>query len=284
MRPTRIDLEKAVVAITGGGRGIGRATATVFAQRGATVCIGDLDAEAAADAAGAIGHSAHPFALDVSSRESFDEFLDAVQRTLAPVDVLVNNAGIMPTGPFLAEDEWIAQATFAVNVGGVLNGMRAALPGMIERRRGHVVNVASLLGKIELPGLATYTASKHAIVGLTAGVRAELRGSGVTITTVLPSIVNTELSTGIALGLGRLIRVEPDDVARAIARSLDGRPKEVAVPGWLGLYPAIRPLIPGQLETLVRRLVRDDRAMNAVDREARAAYSERLARQASDAS
>jgi hypothetical protein len=159
--------------------------------------------------------------------------------------------------------------------------MRAVLPGLIERRRGHVVNVASLLGKTELPGLATYTASKHAVVGLTAAVRPELAGTGVTVTAVLPSIVNTELASGISLGLGRLIRVEPEDVAAAIVGSLDGRPRELAVPRWLGLYPALRPLIPDQLEALARKLIGDDKALTAVDPETRAAYEQRARGQAS---
>jgi NADP-dependent 3-hydroxy acid dehydrogenase YdfG len=280
MKPGKINLSTAVVAITGGGRGIGRATAERFAQAGAAVCIGDLDADAAADAAAAIGESGHPFALDVRSRESFEEFVAAASESVGPLDVLVNNAGIMPAGRFLDESDATTDTVWSVNVAGVVNGMRAVLPRMIERRRGHVVNVASLLGKTELPGLATYTASKHAVVGLTAAVRPELAGTGVTVTAVLPGIVNTELASGISLGLGRLIRVEPEDVADAIVGSLDGRPKELAVPRGLGLYPALRPLIPDQLEALVRRLIGDDKALTAVDPRARAAYEERSTGQA----
>jgi short-subunit dehydrogenase len=215
--------------------------------------------------------------LDVSSRESFEEFAAEARRTVGPIDVLVNNAGIMPAGRFLEESEETTAAIFAVNVAGVVNGMRTVLPGMVERRCGHVVNVASMLGKTELPGLASYTASKHAVVGLAAAVRAELAGTGVTVTTVLPSIVRTELSSGINLGLGRLIRVEPEDVAAAVVRSLDGRPKEMSVPRWLGLYPVLRPLIPEAVESLVRSALGDDRAITAVDARDRDAYEQRLA-------
>jgi short-subunit dehydrogenase len=185
----------------------------------------------------------------------------------------------MPAGPFLAEREKTTDATLEVNLRGVINGMRAVLPGMIERGRGHVVNVASMLGKAELPGLATYVASKHAVVGLTAAVRPELEGTGVTVSVVLPSIVNTELASGIALGLGRFIRVEPERVAEAVARTVDTRSKEVAVPSWLALYPAMRPLIPDRVEAAIRRLVGDDKALRAVDRAARAAYEQRATRQ-----
>jgi NADP-dependent 3-hydroxy acid dehydrogenase YdfG len=279
MKPGKIELADAVIAVTGGGRGIGLATARLFAQRGARVCIGDLDSATADDAADSIGAQARPFALDVGSRESFEEFAAAAQRTVGPIDVLVNNAGIMPAGRFLEESEETTAAIFSVNVAGVVNGMRTVLPGMIGRRRGHVVNVASMLGKTELPGLASYTASKHAVVGLAAAVRAELAGTGVTVTTVLPSIVKTELSSGINLGLGRLIRVGPEDVAAAVVGSLDGRPKELAVPRWLGLYPVLRPLIPDAVESLVRSALGDDRAITAVDAGGRDAYEQRLAAQ-----
>jgi NADP-dependent 3-hydroxy acid dehydrogenase YdfG len=279
VRPTKIDPGSATVAITGAGRGIGRATAELFAAKGATVCLGDIDADTVAEAAEQIGTNAHPFKLDVTSHDSFSDFLQAAERTAGPIDVLVNNAGIMPAGRFLDESDATTDAILAINIAGPVHGMRLALPGMIERKRGHVVNVASMLGKTELPGLATYVASKHAVVGLSAAVRTELGGTGVTITTILPGVVNTQLSSGITIPLARLIRVEPDDIAKAIVASLDGRPKEVAVPRWMGLYAAARPFIPGRIEQLVRRLVGDDRALADAASEGRAAYAERIAQQ-----
>jgi NADP-dependent 3-hydroxy acid dehydrogenase YdfG len=199
MSAPKIDLERAVVAITGAARGIGRVTAEEFARRGATVCLGDLDGAAVAVAASAIGSTAHPFRVDVRSRESFAEFVEAVARTAGPIDVLVNNAGVMAAGRFLEERAATTDTVLAVNLAGPMHGMRLVLPGMIDRGRGHIVNVASMLGKIEIPGLATYVASKHAVVGLTAAVRSELTGTGVTLTVVLPSVVNTELSSGIRI-------------------------------------------------------------------------------------
>jgi short-subunit dehydrogenase len=279
-----IALENSVVAITGAGRGIGREAARLFVQGGARVCLGDLDGDAAADAAAAIGTGAHPFQVDVRSEDSVKEFVISIEDTIGPVDVLVNNAGVMPAGGFLDEDPETTRTVIAVNLVGPINAMRAVLPGMVERGRGHVVNVASMLGRTELPGLASYVASKHALVGLTAAVRAELRGTEVTFTTVLPGVVNTELSAGIALprALGRFARVEPEDVARAIVDSCHRDDREVAVPRWLALYPALRPFIPSAVESFVRRLIGDDRALNAVDAEQRAAYAERIARQVRD--
>jgi NAD(P)-dependent dehydrogenase (short-subunit alcohol dehydrogenase family) len=278
MKGAQINLDCAVVAITGGGRGIGLATARLFAEHGAVVCIGDLDGAAAADGAASIGPRAHAFTVDVASRESFDAFVAGVERAAGLVDVLINNAGIMPVGRFVDESPEATEKIFAVNVHGPINGMQIVLPGMIERRRGHVVNVASMLGKTELPGLATYTASKHAVVGLGAAVRAELAGTGVTLSTVLPSIVNTELASGIDLGFGKLIRVEPEDIAAAILGTLAGRPKEVPVPHLLGLYPVLRPFVPESIENVVRGRIGHDRAITGVEG-ARAAYEQRAAAQ-----
>jgi len=273
-----------VVAITGAGRGIGRATAQLFADQEATVCLGDLDGDSVIDAATAIGDNAHPFQVDVRSEDSVQDFIASIEHSVGAVDVLVNNAGLMPVGRFLDEDPAITEAVIAVNLLGPINGMRAVLPGMIERRQGHVVNVASMLGRTELPGLASYIATKHALVGLTAAVRSEISGTGVTLTTVLPSVVNTELSSGIAIpgALSRLARVEPQDVATAIVGSCEGRPNEVTVPRWLALYPMLRPFIPDRVERIVRRLIGDDRALTAVDPAQRAAYAERIARQTRD--
>ena len=282
MRPTEIELRGAVVAITGAARGIGRATAQLFLERGAQVCLADLDGDVAADVAESLSPRAHPFQVDVSVEASFAAFVTSAQQTVGPIDVLVNNAGVMPIGRFLDEKMARTEAVFGVNFAGPVNGMRLVLPGMIERRRGHIVNVASMLGRTELPGLASYTASKHAVVGLTAAVRSELGGTGVTLTAVLPSVVNTELASGITIPLSRLARVEPRDVAEAIVGSCDSRAKELAVPRWMALYPMFRPFIPGPVEALARRLIGDDKALSAVDPSGRAAYAERLAKQVVD--
>ena len=281
MSPPRIELSGAIVAITGGARGIGRSAAERFAGLGARVCIGDLDGESAATTASEIGSGAQPFQVDVRSLDSFRGFLASAEAAVGPIDVLVNNAGVMPTGPFLTEDEATSELILAVNVSGPIHGMRCVLPGMIERGHGHIVNVASMLGRTELPGLATYVASKHAVVGLTNAVRTELDGTGVTLTTVLPSVVNTELSSGFSVPFARFVRVEPEDVAKAIVDSVRDRPREVAVPRWMALYPTLRPFIPDQLEQVVRRVLGDNRAMGPAD-PARAVYSQRIAQQIAD--
>ncbi len=280
-----IELDGAVVLVTGAARGIGRETAAAFVREGARVAVCDLDTELAAETAAALGEAAMPFALDVASRESFAGCVKAVRAALGPIDVLVNNAGIAPSGPFFDEADAVTDAVFDVNVRGVITGMRLVVPEMRERGHGHIVNIASLIGKTHIPGFATYATSKHAVVGLGLSARAELRGTGITLTTVLPSIVNTELASGIPLSglIRRTIRVEPQDIANAVVGSVAHRPAEIAVPRWLGALAEVTSLVPEPIETLVRRLVGDDRALTRMDPVGRAAYAERLARQTKQA-
>lgn len=276
MRAPVIDLDGAVVAITGAARGIGRATAAAMTQRGARALLGDLDLEVVEDVAAELGPRARAQRLDVTSRDSFAEFIAAAERR-GPLDVLVNNAGVMPISRFLEESDATSRTTLDVNVWGPIQGMKLALPGMIERGCGHVVNVVSGAGKMHEPGLAVYCASKYAMVGLSASVREELGGTGVTISAVLPTAVRTELSSGVPLR--GLFPVEPTEVARAIAGSVESRAEEIWVPRWLAAYEPFAALLPAPLMRLTRKMLAADRTLNDVDDAARAAYENRLARQ-----
>ena len=257
-----IELRGAVVAVTGGARGIGRATAEAFAARGATVCIGDLDGDAAADAAREIGAGAQPFQLDVSDRDSFAAFLASAEEAAGPLDVLVNNAGIGVLGRFTEESDGESEKTIDVNLKGPMYGMKLALPGMVERGRGHVVNVASAAGKFRAPGLATYVASKHGVVGLTASIQDELRGTGVTATTVMPFVVKTELASGVKIPF-EFLAIGPEKVGAAVVAQRRAPPAR-------GLRAALGPparlrrradpaMARGPLPPLDRRRPRDHR-------------------------
>ncbi len=155
-----------VVAITGGARGIGRATATTLVREGAKVAIGDLDHSAAEQTASEIGGGTIGLPLDVTDRASFEAFLDAVEAKLGPIDALVNNAGIMLLGDFFDEDPELARRQIEINLWGVITGSQLAGKRFRRRGRGHVINVASMAGKSGFPGAATYCATKHAVVGL----------------------------------------------------------------------------------------------------------------------
>ncbi|MEU2042584.1 SDR family oxidoreductase [Nocardia niwae] len=260
-----IDLTEATVLITGGARGIGRATAESFAARGSRVVLADVDKAAADATAAAIGASA--FELDVRSRGQWD----AVVAAVGDIDVLVNNAGVMPAGAFLEQTDVVGQATLDINVWGLIHGMRAAAPGMIERGRGHIVNVASLAGKVPIPGLAVYNASKFAAVGLSAATRLEFAGQGVSVSCVLPSAVRTRLSSGLTLGHG-MPTVDPEDVAAAILRTCATRKAEVAVPNYLGPLDIALAAAPERAVRLVRGLFDGNRALHPADEKTRAQY------------
>src|SRR5271165_4991574 len=138
-------------AITGAARGIGRATAKALLANGMKVAIGDVDLAAAQQTASELGPSAIALPLDVTSRASFASYLDAAEEQLGPIDVLVNNAGIMQIGRFIDEDDLTAKRMIDINVYGVILGMKLALERMIPRNRGHIVNISSQAGKYGTP-------------------------------------------------------------------------------------------------------------------------------------
>ncbi|HUQ00685.1 MAG TPA: SDR family oxidoreductase [Aeromicrobium sp.] len=274
----KIPLDGALVAVTGAARGIGLATAEKFIAKGASVALGDLDGGLAKEAAGHLGPRASGHDLDVTDKESFASFLrEAETRHGKPLGILVNNAGVMPNGPFLEQDDRVDRLTMDVNVYGVIHGMRLALPGMVERGRGHVVNVCSLAGKFPIRGLAVYNASKFAAVGLTAATRLEMDATGVSISAVLPSAVRTELSSGIDYGV--LPAVDAEDVAAAVVKSVRSRAAEIAVPSYVGSVAAMVPLVPEPALRLVRRLAHDDAAITRVDHSVRSRYLDRILKQ-----
>ena len=271
-----LSLRGRIVAITGGARGIGKATARALVLKGAKVAIGDLDRELAEQTAAEIGGGTLALELDVTRRDSFEGFLDQVEERLGSLDVLVNNAGIMPLGRFVEEDDATAQRMVDINVHGVLYGMKLALPRMQRRGSGHLVNIASQAGKTGFPGGATYCGTKHFVVGVSEAVRAELRGSGIEVSCVMPAVVNTELGSG--LPETRAIKVlQPEDVADAIVNALE-RPKfDVFVPREsVGIYKFMT-LLPRGARESVGRMLKADKVLAEADPNARANYEDRAA-------
>jgi NAD(P)-dependent dehydrogenase (short-subunit alcohol dehydrogenase family) len=266
-----------VVAITGGARGIGRATAQALVREGARVGIGDLDVELARRTAEELGANVRAYELDVTSRPSVKEFLDSVERDLGPLDVMVNNAGIMPITPFLDEPDDSAVRQLDINVHGTIFGMKEALARMLPRRSGHVVNLASVAGKSGFPHLATYCASKHAVVGLTEAVRGEHRASGIDFTLVMPAMVNTELTSGVKAGRG-VKKAEPEDVAQAIVDALKLGRYEVFVPRAVGRIGKAMQILPRPVAERIGHFLEADSVMTKVDDSGRRAYEERIAK------
>jgi NAD(P)-dependent dehydrogenase (short-subunit alcohol dehydrogenase family) len=249
-RTAHLDLRGKVVAITGGARGIGLATANAFAQRGALVAIGDLDAAGARAAAEGIGRNAIGCALNVTDRASFESFMNEVEHRLGPQDVMVNNAGIQHVGLFADETDASTDIQIAVNLGGVLNGTKLALARMGPRGRGHIVNVASIGGK--------------------------LRGSGIAVSIVMPAIIATEMADG--LGSARGVRpVAPTVVGEAIVRAvLRGRGGDVYVPRYTGAINTAMSVMPRSWRDAIQHLMRADTVLTHIDQSARARYNTRI--------
>ncbi|HST38494.1 MAG TPA: SDR family oxidoreductase [Conexibacter sp.] len=263
-----------VVAITGGARGIGRATAAALLRKGAKVAIGDLDLAVTEQTAAALGGGVVALQLDVTDAGSFDRFVAETERQLGPLDVLVNNAGIMLVGPFSEETADGAQAQVDINLLGVITGSKLALTRFLPRRTGHLVNVASTAGKAGIPGGATYSATKFAVVGLTEAIRGEVRGTGIETSVVMPVPVRTELAAGLQKGRGVGL-VEPEDVADAIVDALEFPRHDVFVPRQIGRITRIGALLPRKWTEAVGRAMRTDHVLGGADRTARAAYEQR---------
>ena len=268
-----IELAGAVACVTGGARGIGRATATELIRRGATVWIGDLDTGEAQRTADDIGaRAAH---LDVTDPDSVAAFHAAAAGD-GPVAMLVNNAGIQYMGPFAEQKLALYHREVAVNLTGVINGMHEFLPGMLDRGCGHIVNVASMAAKVTTPGMSVYCATKYAVAALSRAVRAEIAGTHVTLTTVFPTAVHTELTAGVSLDL--LPTRQPADVADAIADSARRPRNEVTVPRWLAPFGTLEEATPEPLMQRIKHLATLRRPPGHYDPEGRRNYLDRIGR------
>ncbi|MFE3446005.1 SDR family oxidoreductase [Nocardia sp. NPDC059180] len=240
-----------IVAVTGGAQGIGREIARRLAEAGARVAIGDRDAEAAETTAQALPGHVRAFALDVTDTASFSRFLGEVTDLWGPLDVLVNNAGVMWVGPFDEEPETATERMLAVNLHGVIRGVRLVAPRMRARGSGHIVTVASAASKLAPPGESTYAATKHGVLGYLTGVREELRGSGVDVSVIMPGVVDTELAIG--TDSGATARLQPGDVAAAVVKVLQRPRFEVTIPSSIGPLVHIIGLLPQSLRDRVLR-------------------------------
>ena len=265
--------------VTGGARGIGRATAAALLAAGMKVAIGDLDGELATQTARELSPTnAFGGRLDVTDRTSFAAFLDSVEQRLGPIDVLVNNAGIMPLHHFTDEDDDTARRIMDINVHGVILGTKLALERMLPRGRGHIVNIASQAGKVGTPGGATYSASKHAVIGLTESVRGEMRliGAHIDLSYVMPSVVATELGSGLPATRG-VKTIEPTDVADAIVEALRHGTVDVWVPKSVKGLNRFTQLLPRRVAEGIGRAIKADRVLFLPDQNVRAGYELRAA-------
>jgi NAD(P)-dependent dehydrogenase (short-subunit alcohol dehydrogenase family) len=271
-------LEGKVVVITGAARGIGLATARAFLREGSAVAISDIDELALKDAASQLDGRVLAEPADVTDAGSLRGFIDSVEQQLGPVDVMINNAGIMPTGAVVEEPDSLTQKTLEINVLGVITGTRRALETMLPRGRGVIVTLASVAGESAVPGLATYNASKWGALGFTLAARAEVAGSGVDVVAVLPAFVNTELTSG-TNGLAGFKNVEPEMVADAIVGAVKRPRAKVYVPRSVGAIVQTTSLLPEGVTRLIGRALKAEKVMlDDVDVTARQGYLDRISR------
>jgi all-trans-retinol dehydrogenase (NAD+) len=237
------------VLVTGAGHGLGRALALEFAGAGAAVVATDLD-PARADAVAAevrrFGGAAAGYVLDVTAPDQVAAVRDRVRAEQGPVDVLVNNAGVVFGGPFLAVPLDRHLATVAVNLSGVLAVTHAFLPELLTRPAGRVVNVASAAAVLPLPLAASYAASKWAVLGFSDSLREELRAAGhrhVGVTAVCPTYIATGLFDGARPS--RLTGLlTPEGVARSVRRAVERGSEFVMLPRTARLLYAVTGLLP----------------------------------------
>jgi NAD(P)-dependent dehydrogenase (short-subunit alcohol dehydrogenase family) len=261
-----------VAIVTGAAQGAGRATATALVREGVRVALGDIDRGKVEATAAEIGHGAIGLQLDVSDREAYVAFIDEVERRLGPLDIMINNAGIMPIGPFEDETPQTAERIVDVNLMGPLHGSKEAIRRFKARgTMGHIVNVASGAGWIPGAGGVTYSASKFAVAGLCEALSLELHGSGIDISVVAPAVIKTQLSEGITEVKG-LRPVEPSEVGDAIVKGLKHNTYAIFVPPAMGAMVKVYSTLPYKVRGMMARATGSDKLLLNFDREARAAY------------
>jgi len=270
----RLSVAEKVIAITGGARGIGLATATLLHGLGAKVAIGDIDRSAVREAGSQLALELGR-RLDVTDRRSFTDFLDTVEDRLGPVDVLVNNAGVIAVGSAVDEADTTTQRLLDVNIYGVILGTRLAAKRMLPRGHGHIINIASVGSVQPVEGIATYCATKHAVLAYTDTVRMENRGSGVHFSAILPTLTNTEMIAGVGHARG-FKNAEPDDVARAIAGVIAKPKARVFVPRSLGVVVSTQRHLPLRVSEAIGRAIGSGRVFTSdVEVDKRTAYARR---------
>lgn len=269
--------KRQVVAITGGARGIGYHTAEELIRRGHRVAIGDIDELQLKVSAEELGLDV-AVRLDVTDPASIASFLDATEEALGPIDVLINNAGVMPTGHVHEETDEVTRRQVEINVLGVIFGTKIALQRMLPRQQGHIINTASLAGELPVPGLATYCGTKFAVIGFTEAARQEYRKSGVTLSTVRPTFTNTELVSGTS-GAKGMRNAEPQEIARATADLIERPRPFVRVTRIAGTMVAAMKFVPERMSTQLGAMLGTDTVfLDRVDTAARQAYLERIGR------
>lgn len=230
------------ILLTGAARGIGRAAALEFARAGAARIIGvDLDADGLQQTAGLVSEAGAGFAslpCDLLDAQAVQRMLDTATRL--GFRILVNNAGVLPSGPFLERDFQTWQSTVEINLIALMRLTYLALPYLLEQTPAHIVNIASIAGKFGSQGVAAYAASKHGVVGFSSALREELAPRGIGVSWLCPTPVRTRMTEGVSHTFLTPL-INPERVARSMRRAIVRNQAEVFVPRYLRLTIDILP-------------------------------------------
>jgi all-trans-retinol dehydrogenase (NAD+) len=254
------------VLITGGAQGIGFEMAKKFAGRGAEIVIADLNEKKLAEAKAeieAMGVSAWGFPVDVTNPASIASLRAQIAAEAGPIDVLVNNAGVVFGGPFIETPLDQHFKTYEVNTLGLVAMTHAFLPGLIDRPEAHVVNISSASGFIGLPYGSTYASSKWAVIGFSESIRSELNMLGhkhVHVTIVCPSYIGTGMFEG-AEAPKTTHLLEPDFVAEKVVHAVEHNSVYVMEPWLVKVTPLLRDLLPVKLYDRISHLFGADTSM-----------------------
>jgi NADP-dependent 3-hydroxy acid dehydrogenase YdfG len=209
-------LENQIAVVTGAGKGIGRAIAIELGRLGANVVLTARSRTDLDETASHIGANASVIPADVRRKDELERLVEQVSRALGPVDILVNAAGLGVFGPVVDFKDDDFATIIETNLRGIFFTCRLVLPSMIERRRGHIINIASIAGKVGSANRAVYCASKFGVVGFTESLAEEMRQYGIRVSVICPGSTDTRFSTSEASAKSRERMLRPEDVAHAV--------------------------------------------------------------------
>ncbi|MDD5676924.1 MAG: SDR family oxidoreductase [Kiritimatiellae bacterium] len=261
---------RAVAVVTGAASGIGRGLAKELAKRGSDVIVADIQIELAEEVASAIrtaGGKAQAVKLDVTDISAVGSLLQNTMERTGRLDYLFNNAGICIAGPIgmHTPEDW--NRIIGVNLRGVINGVHCAYPIMLHQGFGHIVNTASVAGLMPSPGIVAYSTTKHAVVGLSMSLRAEIAQSGIRVSVLCPGVVRTPILTGGKYGklhinlsdeqlqkaLEQLKPMSPDQFARKALDAIARNCAVIIIPSWFKLFWWINRLTPALLMLFIQK-------------------------------